>query len=166
MRAIRPTSRLHVVGRQQEAARALADQLRHEHLNAGAAAPDAVAEADIICTCTTSPDPLFDGRLIPPTAHVSAIGSFQPGLREVDDYTASHSAIVVETRAAALAEAGDILIPLRCGIINAGSIVADLSELIQGKVTVDKAQRTLFKSVGIGFEDLVIATEIVRRLEA
>ena len=100
------------------------------------------------------------------SAHVTAVGAFQPATREVDDYTAAHSAIVVETRAAALAEAGDILIPLASGVIEQNAIVADLSELASGAAAVDPAGLTLFKSVGVAFEDLVIAQEIVRRHNA
>jgi ornithine cyclodeaminase/alanine dehydrogenase-like protein (mu-crystallin family) len=165
MTTIRPIDRVYVVGRRQQAASALAGELRGQGMDARVGSPDVVAEADIICTCTTSTDPVFDGHLLGRFAHVSAIGSFQPEAREVDDYTAAESAIVVETRAAALAEAGDILIPLGRGLLQPGSIVADLAELTQGRVSVSPEQRTLFKSVGVGFEDLVIAQEIIRRYQ-
>jgi ornithine cyclodeaminase/alanine dehydrogenase-like protein (mu-crystallin family) len=163
MTTIRQIDRVYIVGRRREAASALVGELRRQGLDAHVGSPDAVVGADIICTCTTSTDPVFDGRLLDRFAHVSAIGSFQPQAREVDDYTVAQSAIVVETRAAALAEAGDILIPLGRGLIQHGSIVADLAELAQGKVSVSPQQRTLFKSVGVGFEDLVIVQEIIRR---
>ncbi len=166
MASVRPIRRVSIVSRQPAAASALAGELRGQGLDARAEGREAVAEADIVCTCTASPVPVFDGRLLGPFAHVTAVGSFQPGTREVDDYTAAHSAIVVETRAAALAEAGDILIPLRSGIIGEHAIVADLSELVTGEVPVDPAQRTLFKSVGVAFEDLIIAQEIAQRHEA
>jgi ornithine cyclodeaminase/alanine dehydrogenase-like protein (mu-crystallin family) len=166
MRCIRPISRVCIVGRQREAASALASELRQQGLDARAAEPGSVAEADIVCTCTTSPDPVFDGRLLSRSAHVTAIGAFQPGTREVDDYTAAHSAIVVESRASALAEAGDILIPLASGVIGQNAIVADLHELTSGAAAVDPGGLTLFKSVGVAFEDLVIAQEIVRRYNA
>jgi ornithine cyclodeaminase len=166
MACIRPISRVHIVGRHLAAASALAGELRRQGLNAQAGVPESVAGADIVCTCTTSPEPVFDGRLLSQTAHVTAVGSFQPGTREIDDYTAAHCAIVVETRAAVLAEAGDILIPLATGIIDESAIVADLAELTSGAVPVDPGQRTLFKSVGVAFEDLIIAQEIVRRHEA
>lgn len=166
MAAVRQINRVYIVGRRPAAASALAGELRRQGLDARAGGPETVAGADLVCTCTASPEPVFDGRLLAPYAHVTAVGSFQHSTREVDDYTAAHSAIVVETRAAALAEAGDILIPLRNGIISPKAIVADLSELTTGKVPVDPAQRTLFKSVGVAFEDLVIAQEIVRRHEA
>jgi ornithine cyclodeaminase len=166
MACIRPISRVSIVGSRPAAASGLAGDLREQGLNAQPGEPESVAGADIVCTCTTSPEPVFDGRLLPEYAHVTAVGSFQPGTREVDDYTVAHSAIVVETRDAALAEAGDILIPLGSGIIGESAIVADLAELTSGAVPVDPGQRTLFKSVGVAFEDLVIASEIVRRHEA
>jgi ornithine cyclodeaminase/alanine dehydrogenase-like protein (mu-crystallin family) len=166
MTCVRPVSRVCIVGRQRAAADALASELRRPGLDARAGEPGSVAGADIVCTCTTSPEPVFDGRLLSPSAHVTAIGSFQPGTREVDDYTAAHSAIVVESRASALAEAGDILIPLASGVIAQNAIVADLSELTSGAAAVDPNGLTLFKSVGVAFEDLVIAQEIVRRHNA
>jgi ornithine cyclodeaminase/alanine dehydrogenase-like protein (mu-crystallin family) len=166
MTCIRPISRVYIVGRQREAASALAAELRQQGLDARAGEPGSVAGADIVCTCTTSADPVFDGHLLSPSAHVTAVGSFQPGTREVDDYTAAHSAIVVESRASALAEAGDILIPLAAGVIDQNAIVADLSELASGTAAVDPGGLTLFKSVGVAFEDLVIAQEIVRRYNA
>lgn len=166
MACIRPIDRVYIVGRHPAAAAALAGELRQQGLDARVGEPESVAGADIVCTCTTSPEPVFDGRLLPVSAHVTAVGAFQPATREVDDYTAAHSAIVVETRAAALAEAGDILIPLASGVIDQNAIVADLSELTSGAAAVDPAGLTLFKSVGVAFEDLVIAQEIVRRHNA
>jgi ornithine cyclodeaminase/alanine dehydrogenase-like protein (mu-crystallin family) len=163
---VRPVSRVYIVGSRPAAAVELADELRRPGLDARVGGPESVAEADLVCTCTASSEPVFDGRLLTPFAHVTAVGAFQPEAREVDDYTAAHSAIVVETRAAALAEAGDILIPLRSGLISQDAIVADLAQLTTGEIEVDPAQRTLFKSVGVAFEDLVIAQEIVRRHEA
>jgi ornithine cyclodeaminase/alanine dehydrogenase-like protein (mu-crystallin family) len=163
---VRQISRVYIVGSRPAASSELASELRRQGLDAHAGRPETVAEADLVCTCTSSAEPVFDGRLLTPFAHVTAVGSFQPETREVDDYTAAHSAIVVETRAAALSEAGDILVPLRSGIIGEDAIVADLAQLTTGQVPVNPAQRTLFKSVGVAFEDLVIAQEIVRRYEA
>jgi ornithine cyclodeaminase/alanine dehydrogenase-like protein (mu-crystallin family) len=166
MACVRQISRVYIVGSRPVASSELVSELRRQGLDAHAGRPETVAEADLVCTCTASAEPVFDGRLLTPSAHVTAVGSFQPERREVDDYTAAHSAIVVETRGAALAEAGDILIPLRSGLIGEDAIVADLAQLTSGQVQVNPAQRTLFKSVGVAFEDLVIVQEIVQRYEA
>jgi alanine dehydrogenase len=72
---------------------------------------------------------------------------------------------VVETREAALAEAGDLLVPLRAGAIGEGHIVADLSEVVRGRaVRTSPEDVTLFKSVGVAFEDLVVARAAYDRL--
>src|SRR5260370_26590180 len=71
-----------------------------------------VRESDVVCTCTNSAMPLFDGCWLKPGAHLNLVGAFQPETREVDDETVRRARVVVETYAAVLAEAGDLLIPL------------------------------------------------------
>ncbi len=158
MRAVRPITRVWVVSRTPEGARRLVEQARAMGLDADVAGPDIVTEADIVCACTTSPTPLFDGALLPEGAHVNAVGAYTPATREIDDATVRRGRLVVETREAALAEAGDLIIPLRSGIIARADIVADLSEVVRG-ATVRRAPAdiTVFKSVGVAFEDLAVA---------
>jgi alanine dehydrogenase len=117
------------------------------------------AESDVLCTCTTSATPLFDGTLIRRGTHINAIGSFQPHTREIDDDTVRQARVVVDTYEGALAEAGDLLIPMKHGIITRNHILADLHELLSGKKKVSTSERdiTLFKSVGNALEDLVAA---------
>jgi ornithine cyclodeaminase/alanine dehydrogenase-like protein (mu-crystallin family) len=117
------------------------------------------AESDVLCTCTTSHAPLFDGTLIRNGTHINAIGSFQPHTREIDDFTVQHSRIVVDTYEGALAEAGDLLIPISRRLISRQSIVADLHQMLTGKrqVRTSAEDITLFKSVGNALEDLVAA---------
>jgi ornithine cyclodeaminase/alanine dehydrogenase-like protein (mu-crystallin family) len=123
------------------------------------------AESDVLCTCTTSNEPLFDGRLLRPGAHLNLVGAFQTHTREVDDETVKRSRIVVDTYEGALAEAGDLLIPIRNGTINHEHILADLHELVSGKKAVRSGQEdiTLFKSVGCALEDLVTAALVCRK---
>ncbi|MFN2544708.1 MAG: ornithine cyclodeaminase family protein [Actinomycetota bacterium] len=158
MRAVRPIREVVVVGRSPERAAALVDAARAGGLQARSGGPDAVAGADIVCACTTSATPLFDGGRLPPGAHVNAVGSYQPHTRELDDETIRRARIVVETRDAAMSEAGDLLIPLGAGVISASAIAADLAELVGGaRVRRDAEDVTVFKSVGVAFEDLVVA---------
>jgi len=116
-------------------------------------------ESDVICTCTTSHEPLFDGAWIRPGTHLNLIGAFQPHTREVDDETIRRSRIVLDTYDGALAEAGDLLIPLEKGLIQRTHILSDLHELASGKKSVRTSANdiTLFKSVGCALEDLVAA---------
>jgi ornithine cyclodeaminase len=91
--------------------------------------------------------------------HLNLVGSFQPHTREVDDVTVQRSRIVVDTFEGALAEAGDLLIPINKGFITRNQIFADLHQLVSRKRTVRTRPEeiTLFKSVGCALEDLAAA---------
>jgi alanine dehydrogenase len=117
------------------------------------------SESDVLCTCTNSPSPLFDGSLLRAGTHLNLVGSFQPHTREVDDATVQRSRIVVDTFEGALAEAGDLLIPLNRGLISRNQILADLHQLVSRKKTIRTRpdEITLFKSVGCALEDLAAA---------
>jgi ornithine cyclodeaminase/alanine dehydrogenase-like protein (mu-crystallin family) len=123
------------------------------------------AESDVLCTCTTSRQPLFDGHLLRPGTHLNCIGAFQPNMREVDSVTVLRSRVVVDTYEGAFAEAGDLLMPMTEGVISRGHILADLHELVTGKKTLRRNPQeiTLFKSVGVALEDLVAAEQVVSR---
>jgi ornithine cyclodeaminase len=158
MRTMRAIDRVMIVSRTSERARELADRAEGSDLRADVADADAVAEADLICTCTTSAEPLFDGTQLRPGVHVNAVGAYRPEDRELDTATVRRARIVVETRESALAEAGDLLIPIREGAIDQASIVADLSEVVRGApVRRGPEDVTVFKSVGVAFEDLAVA---------
>lgn len=132
-----------------------------EAVNAGTCA----RESDVICTCTTSHEPLFDGHWLRPGTHLNLVGAFQTHTREVDSKTVERARIIVDTYEGALAEAGDLLIPLRSGAIPRDHIIADLHELASGKKRVRKTPEdiTLFKSVGCALEDLVTAILVYNR---
>jgi len=116
------------------------------------------AESDVICTCTTSQTPLFDGSVLRPGTHLNLVGAFQPDSREVDSLTIQRSRIVVDTYDGALTEPGDILVPMREGVIGREAILADLHEMTSGKaVRRNPTDITVFKSVGCALEDLVTA---------
>ena len=118
-----------------------------------------VHESDVLCTCTTSVEPLFNGAWLRPGTHLNLVGAFQTHTREVDDETVKRSRVVVDTYEGALAEAGDILIPLRNGTFQRDHILADLHEIAAGKKSIRTGPDdiTLFKSVGCALEDLVAA---------
>lgn len=162
MRAVRPVRHVYVVGRSPQRARRLAEEVAASGLPAEVAPPSAVAEADIVCACTTSRDPVFDGAELADGAHVNAIGSYQPHAREVDDETVRRARLVVEDREAVFAETGDVIIPLGRGVLRKEDVVADLAEIVRGEVPGGPVRRddrdiTLFESVGLAVEDLVLA---------
>ena len=165
MRSVRPVRRVMIVSRSPDAAEALASDVRATGIEASVGRPGVVADADIVCTCTTSPEPVFDGRLLRPGTHVNAVGASTPRTRELNDETIRRSRVVVETREAAMAEAGDLLIPMRAGIVAEEHIVADLAEVVGGVVVRRGPDDvTVFKSVGVAFEDLVVACAAVDRM--
>lgn len=164
MVAVRPIQRVRIVSRSPKAAERLAERARALNLKADVAGSETVSDADIVCTCTTSDGPVFDGRLLPDGAHVNAVGAYRPDTRELDDETIGRAKIVVETRGAALAEAGDIIIPIERNVITESDIVADLSEVVRGaRVRTSADDVTVFKSVGIAFEDLAVAAAVLER---
>ncbi len=167
MRAVRPVEEVTVVSRTPERAEALAAEARSVGIDAAVGAPSAVERADLVCTCTTSTEPVFAGRALPDGAHVNAVGAYMPEMRELDDEVVRRARIVVETREAAMAEAGDLLIPMKAGVIGEDAIVADLAEVVRGAaVRRSPADVTVFKSVGVAFEDLVVARAALDRLGA
>ena len=125
-------------------------------------------ESDVICTCTTATEPLFDGKDLRDGVHLNLVGAFQPETREVDDFTVKNARVVVDTYDGALSEAGDLLIPLKNKIIERSHIIADLHEIASGKISgrIHQQEITLFKSVGCAIEDLVVARLIYQQAMA
>lgn len=150
--------RVRVFSRRAARSKSLARECRREFGVDALADSDArrcVAESDVLVTATTSATPVFDGRDVRDGTHVIAIGAYRPEARELDSQLVSRASIFVDSREAALEEAGDILIPLTEGLISKDSIRGELSELVLGerKGRVDRSEVTLFKSVGLAFED-------------
>jgi ornithine cyclodeaminase/alanine dehydrogenase-like protein (mu-crystallin family) len=163
--AVRPIESVGIVARSPEGARTLADHVRARGLSAELVSADAVADADIICTCTPSAKALFDDRSLSPGTHINAIGAYREDMRELPAATLARALLTVERRTAALAEAGDIILAITERAIGAGHIAGDLTDLARGAVTrVSPEQITVFKSVGIADEDLVLVRLIARRL--
>ncbi|MGA1315860.1 MAG: ornithine cyclodeaminase family protein [Rubrivivax sp.] len=158
--------RVRVWGRRLAPAQALADTLAAEGLPAQAVAPDgleaAVRAADVVSCVTTAADPVVFGRWLKAGTHLDLVGGFRPDMREVDDEAVARARIVVDTHAGALAEAGDLVQPLRRGVIAPQAIAGDLAELLRGHCAGrrDGHEITLFKSVGTALEDLA-ATRLV-----
>lgn len=117
-------------------------------------ASDLVRSADVICCCTTAREPLFDGALVAGHATVVAIGSHEPGAREVDATLAARATVVVESRASALREAGDVIL---AGL--AAEDLTTLAEVVRGAALPEGPR--LFKSTGMAWEDAVVAAALV-----
>jgi ornithine cyclodeaminase len=157
MCAVRPIEQVTIVGTGSPRTFELRAAVRASGLSCDLGVPADVASADIVCTCTTSPDPLFPAALVPGAAHVNAVGSYRPHVRELEAALLDSAQVVVETRATALAEAGDIVLAIGEGRLATGDIV-ELSDIISGAVGSAAGLRpTVFKSVGLALEDLVVA---------
>jgi len=119
----------------------------------------AVRGADIVSCATLASEPLVKGDWLKPGAHLDLVGAFTPAMRESDDAAVTRARIYVDTRGGALAEAGDIVQPLKSGVISEADICGDLFDLcrgvVEGRGSADEV--TLFKSVGTAVEDLAAA---------
>jgi alanine dehydrogenase len=120
---------------------------------------DQILEADIICTATSSPTPLFDGLKVKEGTHINGIGSHTPNARELDTEIIKRSKLVGDSKEACFSEAGDIMIPLKEGAIDESHFYAELGEVVTDKKEgrVDDKEITIFKSNGLAIQDAATA---------
>ncbi|MGB5621676.1 MAG: ornithine cyclodeaminase, partial [Gammaproteobacteria bacterium] len=128
----------------------------------------AVAQADIVCTVTTSAEPVFSADAIRPGTHINAVGSYQPHTVEIPGETVKAARVFVDHRASALEEAGDLIVPLESGLIDASHILGEVGEVLAGSIAGRRSASdiTLFKSVGCAAEDCLAASEVLARAKA
>lgn len=163
MAAVRPIRHVAIVNTDWGRAARLIELAHVLGLEACRGEADSIADADIVCTCTSSATPVLDGSLLSPGTHVNAIGSYHPNVRELDDVTASRGRWFVEERARVFEESGDVLMPIASGAVGIDFVVDDLVGLCSGGVGRTAAEEiTVFKSVGLAIEDLAIAETLVR----
>jgi ornithine cyclodeaminase/alanine dehydrogenase-like protein (mu-crystallin family) len=159
MRVVRPgLERVTIVGRDPARAAALAAAVGESGLSAAVGSADAVRSAELVCTCTTTSDPLFAAEFVQPGAHVNAVGSYRTDRRELEPALLARATLIVEEREAALAEAGDIALALADGALDGDGISGELHDVVSGRIGRPGPDAvTVFKSVGLAFEDLVVA---------
>jgi ornithine cyclodeaminase/alanine dehydrogenase len=163
---VRPLRQVHVLDVSADAAAAFARDLAAEldvPIEVATDAEQAVRAADIIVTASSSPTPILDGDWIRPGTHINNIGSHAPTTRELDTRTVERSYYVADLREANLAEAGDLLIPIEEGAVNADHIQASLGEVVIGTRPgrTDAEQITLFKSCGLAIQDVSTARAVL-----
>jgi ornithine cyclodeaminase/alanine dehydrogenase-like protein (mu-crystallin family) len=160
MRAVLPIEHVTVVGSSNTSARAraLVDDLLGSGIEAVLGDPTAAADADVICTCTTSTTPVLADRDLSAGTHVNAIGAYRPDMCELPTESLSRALLVVESIHATLAEAGDVMRAIDRGALPVTGFAHELREVLSGAVTrTSDEQLTVFKSVGLSVEDLILA---------
>ncbi len=119
-------------------------------------AEDAVRGADVVVTCTNSPEPVLRGAWLKDGALINAVGAVGPERRELDD-EAMQGCVVVDSREAALQESGDVLLAR-------AQIHSELGELLAGTRPMPRARIIVFKSLGLAVEDLASARLVLQEL--
>jgi alanine dehydrogenase len=164
---VRDISRAFVYDTVPERTNAFAAEMHEKlHIPVGVAEnPRAVLQAsDIIVTVSTSNTPVFSGANLKPGTHINAFGNFKTDEREIDTETIVRSKVFVDLEEAALAEAGDIVIPIKEGKFRKEQIAGSIGEVLLGSKPgrTSNDDITLFKSVGLGIQDCAAASVAYR----
>lgn len=172
VREVRPIREVRIVSRTRATAERLATELR--------IAPDppervqvlddpwsAVKGAHVLVAATSSSRPVFPGGQVEAGAHVNGIGSYTPEMQEVDEELVTRARVVVDTRDGALAEAGDLIVPLRKGLVREQDIRTELGEVALGlkPARTSDDEITFFKSVGNAALDLAVGARAFAEAE-
>jgi ornithine cyclodeaminase len=162
---VRKVRRVRVASKTPDRARAFAERESKRHgiaILACDSVREAVEGADIVCTVTSSREPVVLGQWLAPGTHVNAVGSSVASARELDSAAVVRARLFVDRREAALEEAGDFLIPKKEGAVADAHIVGELGQLLTGSVSgrQSPSEITLFKSVGLAIEDVASAQHI------
>ena len=168
VRCVREITEVRVVSRSG----ASADRLAGEVVGVRAVrvddANEAIEGADIIIAATSSSTPVFDGARVEPGTHVTGVGSYTLDMREVDTALVQRARIIVDQREAVMEEAGDIVGPIRDGVVDETVIIAEIGEVVLGRVpgrTTD-SEITFFKSVGNAVQDVAVAARVLAAAES
>jgi alanine dehydrogenase len=128
-------------------------------INVAASAKDAVDGADLIVLATASREPVIQSGWIANGAHVCAVGACRPDQREMDTTLVRRGRLFVDSRTGALAEAGDVIIPMKEGAFDESHLAGELGDVILGRAAgrTSADEVTIFKSLGIAVEDVAAA---------
>ena len=150
LRLVRPIEEIRVWSRNPANAERFATEIGAR----ATSAEEAVRGADIVVTATAATAPILEGAWLKPGAHVNAVGAPRPDWRELDDRVMANL-LVVDSRAGAAAESGDV-------IGAQAAIHAELGEVLAGKIAVPTGATTIFKSLGMAVEDVTTALLVYR----
>lgn len=165
MAAVRKLTRVRVWSRSESSAALFAEWASRESFEVECcpSVEDAVRNADIICTVSSSTDPLVDGDWVVPGAHVNAVGAWQPHTRELQTNLVQRARVVVDSREETRKAAGDLLIASAEAAISSNLDYPELGELLAGKAPgrTSSQEITVFESLGLAIEDIAAAARVV-----
>jgi alanine dehydrogenase len=164
--AVRPIREARVYDVALERAAAYADEMSQRlslPVEVAETPAQAVRQADVICTATTSSSPVFEDDDVRPGTHINAVGAYTTHMQEIPAETVLRARVVIDHREASLAEAGDLLIPLGEGLMTEDHIHAELGEIVAGHKPgrASSQEITLFKSVGVAVQDVAAAAAVL-----
>ena len=152
LRRVRDFEDIRIWGRTPDHAAALAEEVGGRAMNA----EEAVRGADVVVTATMATKPILRGSWLKTGVHVNAVGAVGPTARELDDAVLSGSALIVESREAAVVESAEVT-------QSRTPIYAELGEILGNAKEVPRSDRTVFKSLGIAIEDVAAARLVYER---
>jgi alanine dehydrogenase len=161
--AIRPIEQVRVWGR----SRAKADAFAADHRNTRVAdsVEQAVKGADIICTLTSSSEPVLEGKWLEPGQHLNLVGSSLRSSREVDDETVRRGYFIADSREHALSQAGELLHAIEKRVVDQSHVKGEIGEILLDKAPgrTGDDQITIYKSLGHAAQDLALAHAVLLR---
>lgn len=165
--AVRDIKKAYIFDRDLEKAEEFAKKMS-EKLNIEAVAATDMADlsqADIICTATSSPTPVFADELLKPGVHINGVGSYKPDMAEIPFETTKRGTLFVDQRAGCLAEAGDLVQGIAAGEFTADIVHGEIGELSLGLVSgrTSDEEITIFKTVGVAAQDVFTAALALNR---
>jgi ornithine cyclodeaminase len=169
LKLVRTLDRVTIWGRNPERAAALAMRLATEtglEIGTAADAPEAVRDADIVCTVTSSETPILHGEWLQPGTHVNLVGSSAPGPVEVDNAMVANSRFYVDCREHVIAHGAEFLRAKEAGLVGDGHIVAEIGEVLAGSKPGrgNGEEITVYKSLGHAVQDLAAVAYLYERL--
>ncbi len=156
--------RITLWNRTPERAEALAEQHGVDVADNLAAA---VADADIVATCTMAKEPVLEGRWLTPGTHVDLIGAFTREMREADDHALRRGRLFVDARASTIGHIGELTIPMAAGVISEADVLGEFRDIVAGRAGRQTAEEiTVFKNGGGAHLDLMTAQVILDRVRS
>lgn len=173
MRIVMPSiRRVLVAGRREEKRDAFVARMRERHrdisIEPAADVRGAVAGTDIVCTVTSSAEPVLMGDWIGPGVHLNVVGASIPSKREIDAELVGKASLFVDYRPSTFAQAGEVIAAIEAGLISRDYVRAEIGEVISGKKPgrASREEITLYRSLGIAAQDLACAAHCVREARA